>query len=224
MAVAECGIRENLAEYYDQKSAPVRLEGMGGEARQTPIFFTQTRNRGLNDSVSTIQPCEAGLDSQYYSGVDVMTRISHTKASRAAAEHEEYHRIDVLLDQALELTFPCSDPVAITIDGYDMFRRKSATPIPAQSVSPPPDPKDSEGKPDKANLFSSNPVMGNSVRPTTHRSGRPPSATNLKLFGRKKQVTDVRCWHKAEMPIPSAMSALEGKADMLPHGSTGENC
>jgi hypothetical protein len=56
-----------------------------------------------------------------------MMRISNTKASRAAAEHEEYHRINVLLDQALELTFPCSDPVAITIDGHDMFRRKAAT-------------------------------------------------------------------------------------------------
>jgi hypothetical protein len=55
-----------------------------------------------------------------------MMRISRTKASRVAAEYEEYHRINVLLDQALELTFPCSDPVAITIDAYDMFRRKAA--------------------------------------------------------------------------------------------------
>jgi hypothetical protein len=50
MAVAECGIRENLAKYYGQKSAPARLEGVGGEAGQTPIFFTQARNRGLNNS------------------------------------------------------------------------------------------------------------------------------------------------------------------------------
>jgi len=31
MAVTECGIRENLAKYYGKKSAPVRLEGVGGE-------------------------------------------------------------------------------------------------------------------------------------------------------------------------------------------------
>jgi hypothetical protein len=47
VAFAECGIRENLAEYYGQKSATARLEGVGGEAGQTPIFFIQTRNRGL---------------------------------------------------------------------------------------------------------------------------------------------------------------------------------
>ena len=56
-----------------------------------------------------------------------MIRISNTKASRTAAEREEYRRISALLDQALELTFPCSDPVAITITGYDVFRLKAAT-------------------------------------------------------------------------------------------------
>ena len=62
------------------------------------------------------------------SGVDVMKRISNTQASRSYAEREEHHRINALLDQALELTFPCSDPVAITIDGiYDVFRSKAAT-------------------------------------------------------------------------------------------------
>ena len=126
MAVAECGIRENLAEYYGQKSAPARLEGVGGEAGQTPIFFTQARNRELNDSLSTIPPwpCDAGQDRQHDSSVDVMMRISNTKASRTATEREEYHRINALLDQALDLTFPCSDPVAITING---IRRKGAT-------------------------------------------------------------------------------------------------
>src|SRR5262249_45221879 len=53
-----------------------------------------------------------------------MMRISNTKASRTAAEREEYYRINALLDQALDLTFPCSDPVAITING---IRRKGAT-------------------------------------------------------------------------------------------------
>ena len=86
-----------------------------------------------------------------------MMRISNTKASRTAAEREEYHRINALLDQALDLTFPCSDPVAITING---IRRKGAT-IPEESVSPSPDPKNFECEPDKTNLFSSNPVIGN---------------------------------------------------------------
>jgi hypothetical protein len=126
MVVAECGIRENLAEYYGQKSAPARLEGVGGEAGQTPIFFTQTRNRGLNDSLSTIPPwpCDAELNRQHGSGVDVMQRISNTQASPSDAERDEHHRINALLDQALDLTFPCSDPVAITING---IRRKAAT-------------------------------------------------------------------------------------------------
>ena len=53
-----------------------------------------------------------------------MKRISNTKASRTAAEREEYDRINAHLDQALELTFPCSDPVAITIN--DVFPREAA--------------------------------------------------------------------------------------------------
>jgi uncharacterized protein HemY len=67
-----------------------------------------------------------GLDSQHDSGVEPMKRISNTKASRTAAEREEYDRINAHLDQALELTFPCSDPVAITINGYEVFRREAA--------------------------------------------------------------------------------------------------
>ena len=121
MAVVECGIRENLAEYYGQKSAPARLERVGGKAGQTPIFFTQAWDRGLNDSLPP-RPYDAGLDSQHDCGVDVTMRISNTNVSRTAAEGEEYHRINALLDQALELTFPCSDPVAITISGYDVYR------------------------------------------------------------------------------------------------------
>ena len=89
MAVVECGIRENLAEYYGQKSAPARLEGVGREAGQTPIFFAQARNWELNE----------GLDSQHDSGVDAMKRISNTKASRTAnqahliPEHDLSRRI-----------------------------------------------------------------------------------------------------------------------------------
>ena len=126
MAVAECEIRENLAKYYGQEDAPGRLEGVGGEVGQTPIFFTQTRNGGLNDSLPP-RPYDAGLDTQHDCGVDVIMRISNTKVSRTAAEGEEYHRINALLDQALELTFPCSDPVAITIDDYDVYPPKTAT-------------------------------------------------------------------------------------------------
>src|SRR6516164_8048920 len=116
MAVVERGILENLAKYHGQEGAPSRLQRVGGEAGQTPIFFTQARNRELNE----------GQDSQHDSGVAPMKRISNTKASRTAAEREEYDRINAHLDQALELTFPCSDPVAITINGYDVFRREAA--------------------------------------------------------------------------------------------------
>jgi hypothetical protein len=67
-----------------------------------------------------------------------MKRISNTQASRSYAEREEHHRINALLDQALELTFPCSDPVAITIDGiYDIFRSKAATDSGEKGVSQP---------------------------------------------------------------------------------------
>ena len=61
------------------------------------------------------------------SDVEFMKRISNTQVSRTHAERDEHDRINAHLDQALELTFPCSDPVAITIDGiYDAFRRKAA--------------------------------------------------------------------------------------------------
>ena len=42
MAVTEREIRENLAKYYGQKNAPARLEGVGGEGGQTPIFFAKS--------------------------------------------------------------------------------------------------------------------------------------------------------------------------------------
>jgi hypothetical protein len=126
MAVAECEIRKNLAKHHGQKSVPGRLQGVGGEAGQTPIFFTQAWDRGLNDSLPP-RPYDAELDTQHDRGVDVIMRISNAKVSRTAAEGEEYHRINALLDQALELTFPCSDPVAITIDDYDVYPPKTAT-------------------------------------------------------------------------------------------------
>src|SRR6266581_4369150 len=47
MAVAECGIRENLAKYYGQKSAPARLQGVGGEAGQTSILLTKSWRGGI---------------------------------------------------------------------------------------------------------------------------------------------------------------------------------
>ena len=43
MTVAEGGIRENLVEYCGEKIASVRPEGVGGEARQTPILLTKSR-------------------------------------------------------------------------------------------------------------------------------------------------------------------------------------
>ena len=86
------------------------------------------------------------MDSQNDLGIEVMMRISNTKASRTAAEREEYHRISALLDQALELTFPCSDPVAITFSGYDVFRPEAATAPAKESVRLSPDPKELRGR------------------------------------------------------------------------------
>jgi len=76
-----------------------------------------------------------GLDSQHDSGVDLMKRISNTKVSRTATERKEYDRINARLDQALKLTFPCSDPVAITISGYDVFRREAAIDFAGRIIS-----------------------------------------------------------------------------------------
>jgi hypothetical protein len=52
-------------------------------------------------------------------------RISTTKVSRTAAEGEEYHRINALLDQALELTFPCviQSPSQLTTMTYTNPKR-----------------------------------------------------------------------------------------------------
>ena len=135
MPVAECGIRKNLAKYYGQKSAPARLEGVGGEAGQASIFFTQAWTRGLNGNLSTIPPCpcDPWQDSQNDSGVEFMKRVSNTQASRTYvsrtyAEREEHDRISAHLDQALEMTFPCSDPVAIQLTRSTTYsRRKAAT-------------------------------------------------------------------------------------------------
>ena len=68
-----------------KKSATARLEGVGGEAGQTSIFFTQAWNRRLNDSLSTIPPWPV-TRGRTVSGVEFLKRISNTKASRTAAE------------------------------------------------------------------------------------------------------------------------------------------
>ena len=98
------------------KKRPHPTGRRGTGSRTNSNIFHPSPERGLNE----------GLDSQHDSGVDPVKRISNTKASRTAAEREEYDRINAHLDQALELTFPCSDPVAITINGYDVFRREAA--------------------------------------------------------------------------------------------------
>ena len=99
----------------------------------------------MNDSLPP-RPYDAELDTQHDRGVDVIMRISNAKVSRTAAEGEEYHRINALLDQALELTFPCSDPVAITFSGYDVFRPEAATAPAKESVRLSPDPKELRGR------------------------------------------------------------------------------
>jgi hypothetical protein len=78
--------------------------------------------------------CMTGQDSQNEQRVEFMKGISNTQTSRTYVEREEHDRISAHLDRALELTFPCSDPVAITINGiYDVVRRKAAT---DESLSP----------------------------------------------------------------------------------------
>src|SRR5438067_1258819 len=64
-----------------KKAPPSDWKEWEGKSDKLQYFSTQTRNRGLNDSASTIPswPCDAGLNSQHYSGVDVMMRISRTK-------------------------------------------------------------------------------------------------------------------------------------------------
>src|SRR6516162_7119564 len=101
---------------FRSKKRPRPTGRRGTGSRTNSNIFHPSPNRELNE----------GLDSQHDSGVDPMKRISNTKASRTAAEREEYDRINAHLDQALELTFPCSNPVAITINGYDVFRREAA--------------------------------------------------------------------------------------------------
>jgi hypothetical protein len=89
-----------------------------------------------------------------------MTQSQTRKLRAPTPKEDEHDRIDALLDQALELSFPCSDPVAITISGiYYGFRRKAATDSGGKR-EPPPDAKNWEGKPDKANLLSPNPGTG----------------------------------------------------------------
>src|SRR5215471_5855819 len=52
MAVAKCGIRKNLAKDYGQKSAPAGLQGLGGEAGQTPILLAKSRRGSLTRVVT----------------------------------------------------------------------------------------------------------------------------------------------------------------------------
>ena len=47
MDVIDCGTFENLAKYSSQKSAPARLEGVGGEAGQTPTLLDKSRRERL---------------------------------------------------------------------------------------------------------------------------------------------------------------------------------
>jgi len=114
----------------------------------------------LNGNLSTIPPCpcDPWQDSQNDSGVEFMKRISNTQASRTYvsrtyAEREEHDRISAHLDQALEMTFPCSDPVAIQLTRSTTYSDAKLPRILEESLSPSSVSKDWEGEPDKPNCF-----------------------------------------------------------------------
>jgi hypothetical protein len=54
------------------------------------------------------------------SGVEFMNRISNTKASRTAADERNTVGLTPFSTKRSKMTFPYSDPAAITINGYDV--------------------------------------------------------------------------------------------------------
>src|SRR6202022_222452 len=80
MAGAECGIRENLAKYYGQKSAPARLEGVGGEAGQTPILLTKSRRGRLRRTAPAPQHSPSQFASLMRAKVDTRGK-QHDRSS-----------------------------------------------------------------------------------------------------------------------------------------------
>jgi len=71
------------------------------------------RMRGIFGFPLTYASAAAESDLRHDSGVDYEANVKHARF----AFRFEHHRINALLDGALDLTFPCSDPVAITISG-----------------------------------------------------------------------------------------------------------
>src|SRR5436309_1509341 len=71
MAVTECGIRKNLAKYYGQKNAPARLEGVGGEGGQTPVFFGQILARVIKTGAT-----EVSLSGQNWENLQLTAKLS----------------------------------------------------------------------------------------------------------------------------------------------------
>ena len=58
------------------------------------------------------------LASMYSSGMARTSRVTQKEAHSAlpcdGAGREDLHRLDALLDEALQETFPASDPIAVT--------------------------------------------------------------------------------------------------------------
>src|ERR1700730_5107742 len=80
MAVAECGIRENLAKYCGQKGAPARLQGVGGEAGQTPILLTKSRRGRLRRTAPAPQHSPSQFASLMRAKVDTRGK-QHDRSS-----------------------------------------------------------------------------------------------------------------------------------------------
>src|SRR6185295_2360494 len=64
------------------------------------------------------------------------TQASRTHVSRTYSEREEHDRISAHLDQALEMTFPCSDPVPIQLTRSTTYSDAKLPRILEESLSP----------------------------------------------------------------------------------------
>src|ERR1035441_2009742 len=93
MAIAECGIRENLAKYYRQKNSPARLEGVGREAGQTPILLVKSGRRKLAPDASSLKYFAARLFGHVYAS------RGGERMSKPKREPAKIGEVDVELDR-----------------------------------------------------------------------------------------------------------------------------
>jgi len=62
-----------------------------------------------------------------------MTMEEERRATTSIGEAPEYASADTLLDEALEMTFPASDPIALSPDRLTLARSSQFEPTPATS-------------------------------------------------------------------------------------------